>query len=435
MPVNYTFNTKTVQAHTFRHKKLFLFDIDCTLYPPSNKLTHNIITGIVKYHNAICPQKEFLGTLFYNKYGHTLKGYLKEVEGATVQQWVDHYENKLSIYECLERDEELIKMIKRLGVLKIECDEKGVDSVLDFKNEFIHKSNNFIMNSDKNEDSANQSAIVDGIYNGTNFVISDSKNALGEVSLDINTSDIKVETEKCNFNFSTNYHESSTNENSFVDKEIILTKINMKPDTHDNNKHNNVRTKNIEIFFNESDKYNNSCFNEKFNSDAIMENKNCVCEINEKDLINVSKTNSNAIKHNLLSKKYNKETRKKICDDNDIHVPLECIDNFDHDIGMYAFTNASLSVAQKQLDALGIKLDGILCCEYTNDGDFLCKPDEEIYDFVENLFGLKEKDIFLFEDREINLTPAKKRNWNTFFISEENDIKKQLELILVDFKK
>lgn len=94
---------------------------------------------------------------------------------------------------------------------------------------------------------------------------------------------------------------------------------------------------------------------------------------------------------------------------------------------LYAFTNGDYDIGMRMLNSLGLSelFEGIIYCDYQNGGDFICKPDEEAYELVEDIFG--PKNLYIFEDRKINLIVPIKRGWKSYFVTVENDLKMILD--------
>ncbi|EJW05201.1 pyrimidine 5'-nucleotidase [Edhazardia aedis USNM 41457] len=91
----------------------------------------------------------------------------------------------------------------------------------------------------------------------------------------------------------------------------------------------------------------------------------------------------------------------------------------------FCFTNASIIHADKVLNALGIRdfFDAIFHCEYKSNGEFISKPDDESFLFIEKYCNQKPQNIFFFDDNERNIKAAVKRGWNAFLINKEKNIK------------
>ncbi|KAM0677312.1 suppressor of deletion of TFIIS [Binucleata daphniae] len=89
----------------------------------------------------------------------------------------------------------------------------------------------------------------------------------------------------------------------------------------------------------------------------------------------------------------------------------------------YCFTNANYKHAIGVLETLNIYdcFDAIFYCEYTKDGMFVCKPDNESFEIVQNSVGA-DTEIHFFEDSEINIESAIKFGWKCYYITVENNI-------------
>ncbi|EJW01440.1 pyrimidine 5'-nucleotidase [Edhazardia aedis USNM 41457] len=104
-------------------------------------------------------------------------------------------------------------------------------------------------------------------------------------------------------------------------------------------------------------------------------------------------------------------------------------------VRLWCLTNSSQNVGYRMLKSLDLldHFDGMLHCAYNNHGDFMCKPQPQVYEFIVNLFGVKKSEnVHVFEDRELNLNAPAKIGWNTHFITVDNHIKKVLTNLMVN---
>lgn len=94
---------------------------------------------------------------------------------------------------------------------------------------------------------------------------------------------------------------------------------------------------------------------------------------------------------------------------------------------LYAFTNGDRDIGMRMLDSLGLTalFEGMIYCDYQDGGSFLCKPDDEVFEIVEEIFG--RENLLIFEDRMLNLHVPLKRDWKCYFVTVENDLKKILD--------
>lgn len=89
----------------------------------------------------------------------------------------------------------------------------------------------------------------------------------------------------------------------------------------------------------------------------------------------------------------------------------------------YCLTNASYKHAVAVLQTLDILdcFEAIFYCDYTKDGKFICKPDIESYQIVQDIVGDGTK-IHFFEDSELNIEAAVKFGWKCYYITKEMNI-------------
>lgn len=129
----------------------------------------------------------------------------------------------------------------------------------------------------------------------------------------------------------------------------------------------------------------------------------------------------------------NVETWKQVYDKVDIEKYLVCdpemyekLKQFTQNNILYAFTNGDCDIGMRMLKSLGLidLFEGIIYCDYKNGGNFICKPDKEAYELTEEIFG--KKNLFIFEDRMINLEEPMKLGWECYFVDVERDLKSVL---------
>lgn len=90
----------------------------------------------------------------------------------------------------------------------------------------------------------------------------------------------------------------------------------------------------------------------------------------------------------------------------------------------FCFTNAGLYRSRVILDILKITecFNGVF---YSENKDYvpIGKPLENSYKFVMDFLGISDpKNIFFFDDQEVNITVAKKMGWNAFLVKENDDL-------------
>lgn len=95
------------------------------------------------------------------------------------------------------------------------------------------------------------------------------------------------------------------------------------------------------------------------------------------------------------------------------------------------FTNGGKHHAREVLKRIGIEdnFELIICCDFFNP-NFLCKPQEEAYLLIENVFNIKKENIHFFDDREINTLTAVRLGWNAYTISIGRRITEYLEELI-----
>lgn len=92
----------------------------------------------------------------------------------------------------------------------------------------------------------------------------------------------------------------------------------------------------------------------------------------------------------------------------------------------FCFTNACKKRAAHILSYLGILdlFESIICAD-TMETEFICKPMQESYSFLEEYLGIKNKEkIYFFDDTLKNIEGAKRAGWNAIHV--QDDIKKYI---------
>lgn len=111
----------------------------------------------------------------------------------------------------------------------------------------------------------------------------------------------------------------------------------------------------------------------------------------------------------------------------------EILQNFKGNL--VAFTNGSMEHSRNVLKQMEIEefFDYIFHIEINNE-NYIRKPEENAYKFVEQYLNLNPKNIFFIDDREINIITAQKRFWNASLLHPDDDIKEILREIYEKFK-
>jgi len=89
-------------------------------------------------------------------------------------------------------------------------------------------------------------------------------------------------------------------------------------------------------------------------------------------------------------------------------------------------TNGSASRAKKVLTCLGMEdlFEAVFCCD-VEDTEFICKPLESAYTFVESVLGIEDKKmVHFYDDSHANVEGALRAGWNAYLVS--NNIKEHL---------
>jgi pyrimidine 5'-nucleotidase len=121
--------------------------------------------------------------------------------------------------------------------------------------------------------------------------------------------------------------------------------------------------------------------------------------------------------HEIFDKRLNIDGYLK--EDEDLKILLDGLKE-----RKWCLTNGTLSHAERILRKLGVRecFEGIIYCEYTLDGKFVCKPDPRACKFVEKLFKVEDGDargkLIFFDDKEDNVKAATQRGWRGYYVKD-----------------
>lgn len=145
------------------------------------------------------------------------------------------------------------------------------------------------------------------------------------------------------------------------------------------------------------------------------------------------------VKYNLFAELFYKESgihpvkyfgehdvpdfHKFIDPDNDLREVLQSIN-----IRKFCFTNGSAERVKTVLKHLNLDsgvFEGVICSD-DEDTEFISKPKQESYKFVEKILGINDpKNIIFFDDSIANIQGAIKAGWNAYII--QRNIKEVLK--------
>lgn len=147
---------------------------------------------------------------------------------------------------------------------------------------------------------------------------------------------------------------------------------------------------------------------------------------------------TNQSKHNLYRETFHVILGihpKEFCDKYENHHPLQFIKKDPELIEIlskiktrkFCFTNGSIVRASKILQHMELDhLFEVVICNDAEETEFICKPQEAAFKFVDRYLGIKDrKKVYFFDDSQKNINAANTYGWNGLLV--EGNIKQLIQ--------